>query len=407
MEAIKRQATRLREQVAKQHHAVFRQFTSKYSQDPALVDEEELQCHQNLQKLYNSTKSAKQLQRNITRGIQNFISISTKQMEIVKRLAEDCCKYGNENQVPDFALAKASLDFGNSHNLMEKEKEILLTVLADQVFEPLRDMIMSAPLEDARLLTYRYERIRQDVESQIAEVVKRQMKSKESGVNTESVNKLKNAELKLADLQMTLNALGREATSAMLAVEAQQQKITYEKLLFMVEAERNYHQSAATILDKLHDDMVLAKEQSELLIKSGEIATNSQLKSIAESPESIKSIENSNNNNNINNNYNNNNTTTTTTTTTSTNNNTNNNNNNDNGQSNSFSIAEVMHPFDAQAEGELTLSVGDDVTIRQVSTNGWSEGECNGKSGWFPSAYVAVREKTPVGKSKITESDSG
>jgi hypothetical protein len=26
---------------------------------------------------------------------------------------------------------------------------------------------MSAPLEDARLLTYRYERIRQDVESQV------------------------------------------------------------------------------------------------------------------------------------------------------------------------------------------------------------------------------------------------
>lgn len=36
-----------------------------------------------------------------------------------------------------------------------------------KVFEPLREMIMSAPLEDARLLTYRYERIRQDVESQV------------------------------------------------------------------------------------------------------------------------------------------------------------------------------------------------------------------------------------------------
>jgi hypothetical protein len=28
-------------------------------------------------------------------------------------------------------------------------------------------MIMSAPLEDARLLTYRYQRIRQDMESQV------------------------------------------------------------------------------------------------------------------------------------------------------------------------------------------------------------------------------------------------
>lgn len=39
--------------------------------------------------------------------------------------------------------------------------------IISQVFEPLRAMIMSAPLEDARLLTYRYERIRQDLESQV------------------------------------------------------------------------------------------------------------------------------------------------------------------------------------------------------------------------------------------------
>lgn len=39
--------------------------------------------------------------------------------------------------------------------------------ISSQVFEPLRAMIMSAPLEDARLLTYRYERIRQDLESQV------------------------------------------------------------------------------------------------------------------------------------------------------------------------------------------------------------------------------------------------
>ena len=36
-----------------------------------------------------------------------------------------------------------------------------------QVFEPLKEMIISAPLEDARLLTYRYRRIRQDMESQV------------------------------------------------------------------------------------------------------------------------------------------------------------------------------------------------------------------------------------------------
>lgn len=36
-----------------------------------------------------------------------------------------------------------------------------------QVYEPIRTMIMGAPLEDARFLTYRYERIRQDAEAQV------------------------------------------------------------------------------------------------------------------------------------------------------------------------------------------------------------------------------------------------
>lgn len=38
-----------------------------------------------------------------------------------------------------------------------------------------------------------------------------------------------------------------------------------------------------------------------------------------------------------------------------------------------------------------------------MAPNGWSEGECNGKAGWFPSAYVEKIEKIPVGK--ISEDD--
>ena len=131
----------------------------------------------------------------------------------MKKLAEDCCKYGNDNQHFGFALARASEEFGKSHKQIEKEREDLLKSLGEQVmknfhllieflglwmlfnpwssldhlswyifdvnfsllalltilqvFEPLREMIMSAPLEDARLLTYRYQRIRQDMESQV------------------------------------------------------------------------------------------------------------------------------------------------------------------------------------------------------------------------------------------------
>ncbi|EEC74924.1 hypothetical protein OsI_10872 [Oryza sativa Indica Group] len=61
-------------------------------------------------------------------------------------------------------------------------------------------------------------------------------------------------------------------------------------------------------------------------------------------------------------------------------------------------VGEVIHPFDAQADGELSISVGDYVVVRQVAPNGWSEGECKGKAGWFPSAYVEQRDKAPASK---------
>lgn len=35
-------------------------------------------------------------------------------------------------------------------------------------------------------------------------------------------------------------------------------------------------------------------------------------------------------------------------------------------------------------------------TRSQVSPSGWSEGECKGKAGWFPSAYVEKRQRIPV-----------
>ena len=52
---------------------------------------------------------------------------------VVKRLAEDCCKYGVDNEHFGFALAKSSVEFGNSHKQIEKEREDLLKVLGEQV----------------------------------------------------------------------------------------------------------------------------------------------------------------------------------------------------------------------------------------------------------------------------------
>ncbi|KAL2930722.1 SH3 domain-containing protein 3 [Bienertia sinuspersici] len=34
--------------------------------------------------------------------------------------------------------------------------------------------------------------------------------------------------------------------------------------------------------------------------------------------------------------------------------------------------------------------------IIRVSPSGWSEGECKGKAGWFPTAYVVNRQRIPA-----------
>uniref|UniRef100_A0A804LHP3 SH3 domain-containing protein n=1 Tax=Zea mays TaxID=4577 RepID=A0A804LHP3_MAIZE len=362
MEALKKQASKLREHVAKQQQAVLKQFSTRYSQDPSLVDEAELECHQNLQRLYSTTRAAKHFQRNIVRGVEGFIAVSTKQMEIVKKLAGDCCKYGDDNQHFGFALARASEEFGKSHKQIEKEREDLLKILGEQIFEPLREMIMSAPLEDARLLTYRYQRIRQDMESQIADVMRKQLKSKESSGNTDNSVKLQHAESKLSDLRTTLAALGREATAAMEAVEAQQQQ---------VDAERTYHQNAADILNKLHDEMLYAKHHNESANHYDEQSSEPESdagpaqvhsRSTSEDPVLTKPSESTGNSQEV-----------------------------------QF-LGEVIHPFDAQADGELSLAVGEYVVVRQVAANGWSEGECKGKAGWFPSAYVEQRDRAPASK---------
>lgn len=208
--------------------------------------------------------------------------------------------------------------------------------------------IASAPLEDARHLTHRYDRVRQEFEAQAADVLRRKSKYKDSSV--ENLIKLKNAEARLTELKSSMLALGKEATEAMLSVEDQQQQITFQKLLTLVYAERSYHQNIITILEKLHSKMIPEEQLNEQSLQSAIPSSDAE----AVTDRSVRE---------------------------------------DNG---TYFIAKVVHPFDAQAEGELSLVVDDYVVVRQVASNGWSEGECNGKAGWFPSAYVQKREEVPV-----------
>jgi endophilin-A len=62
-------------------------------------------------------------------------------------------------------------------------------------------------------------------------------------------------------------------------------------------------------------------------------------------------------------------------------------------------LVQVMHDFEAEDQGELSLTVGDYVVVRQVChIIDWSEGECKGKAGWFPSLYVERRQRIPARK---------
>ncbi|KAK9277749.1 hypothetical protein L1049_007296 [Liquidambar formosana] len=341
MESIRKQASKFREQVAKQQQAILKQL-GHFCDEAVMVDEAQLQCLQQLKNIYVSTRAAKHFQKDIVRGVEGIIRTSSEEMEIGRKLAEDCSRYGNENEGTGSHLARAALHFGTSWSSIEKERETLLGVLSDQVSNPLRVLIKGAPLEDAHLLTHRYDRLHQEMEAQAAEVLRRQSKSKDPASSAESSIKLQGAEAKLAELKSTMMALGREATTAMSSVEAQQQRKTFQQLLTMVDAEKSYHQSVLSVLQKLHAKMILDDDG----------ATNG---SDGNGP--VNQI--------------------------------------------TYFIARVIHPFDAQADGELSLSVDDYIVVRQVGPNGWSEGECKGKAGWFPSAYIERQDKAPV--SKITE----
>lgn len=172
--------------------------------------------------------------------------------------------------------------------------------------------------------------------------------------------RLQNAETRLKELKSALAALGREATAAMLSVEEQQQQTTLQSLRTMVDAERAYHQHVLIILEKLYAEIIEERQPKE--------------------PPSFPLPRDGHNqpaDENVNSNgidY------------------------KPNSQTGTYFFAKVVHPFDAQAEGELSLSVDDFVVVRQVGPNGWSEGECKGNAGWFPSAYVQKQELIPAGK---------
>lgn len=368
MEAIRKQATKLREQVAKQQQAVFKQFSGGLGgSDNLSSDDNELQQHQKLEKLYISTRAAKHYQRDIIRGVEGYIVTGSKQVEIGTKLSEGSRKYGAENTCTSGStLSKAALSYSRARAQIENEHGNLLQALGTQVAEPLKAMVMGSSLEDARHLAQQYDRMRQEAEAQAIEVFRRQSKVRESNANPDNIMKLESAEMKLRELKSNMATLGKEASAAMAAVEGQQQRLTIQRLIAMVEAERAYHQLVLKILDQLEEEMLSERQSFEAspIPAADRNMPPPPLYNGSDdlfAPQSyLGSIDGT-----------------------------------------GYFLGEVVHPYQADSDVELTLSVGDYVVVRKVSNNGWAEGECKGKAGWFPFGFVERRER--VLASKVAE----
>ncbi|KAF8377883.1 hypothetical protein HHK36_031271 [Tetracentron sinense] len=380
MDAIRKQATKLREQVAKQQQTVLKQFGGGGygSSDNVVIDEEKFQQHHKLEKLYISTRASKHFQRDIVRGVEGYIVTGLKQVEIGTKLSDDSRKYGVENTCTSGnTLSKAALSYGRARSQMEKEHGTLLKALGTQVAEPLRAMVMGAPLEDARHLAQRYDRMRQEAEAQVIEVSRRQVKVRESTGNGDNALKLEAAEAKLQELKSNMAILGKEAATAMTAVEAQQQKLTLQRLIamiskfiilsvffaFKVESERTYHQRTLQILDQLEDEMISERQRIEA---SPSPAVDNSMPP-PPSYEDINGVFTSQTYDGFT-------------------------------DSMGYFLGEAMHSYQADSDVELNLSIGDYVVVRKVSNNGWAEGECKGKAGWFPFGYIERRERVLASK---------
>lgn len=343
MDALRRQASKIRDQVAKQQQAVIKQFggTGYESSDVMVIDEVELERHQQLEKLYRSTRAAKDFQKDIVRATESLTIINNKHIEIGTKLSEECYKYGGENIASDGNLAKAASLYGGALAHIEKEHEDYNKIITSQITEPLRAMVTGAPLEDARHLAQRYSRLRQEAEVHAAEVNRRRARVREAP-GLENATKLQSSESKMHDLKASMAVLGKEAAAALAAVESQQQRLTYQRIVAMVEAEKGLHLRLAAILDDVEAEMVSEKQRKESAIPSAPTPKRSEKAS--------------------------------------------------------YFLAETIHAFNAASEKELSLAVGDYVVVRQVSPSGWSEGECKGRAGWFPSAYVEKRQRIPSNK---------
>ncbi|CAN0911986.1 SH3 domain-containing protein 3 [Linum grandiflorum] len=118
--------------------------------------------------------------------------------------------------------------------------------------------------------------MRQEAEGQAAELSKRQARVRESPV-PENVAKWQAAEAKMQELKANMAVLGKEASAALAAVEAQQQRLTFQRLVSLVEGEKNYHLRIGAILSEVETEATHsfhAETDKELSLAIGDFRRN-------------------------------------------------------------------------------------------------------------------------------------
>ncbi|XP_024024773.1 SH3 domain-containing protein 2 [Morus notabilis] len=210
---------------------------------------------------------------------------------------------------------------------------------------------VGAPLEDARHLAQRYDRMRREAEAQAIDVSRRQAKLRESTGSAEFIIKLEAAEGKLQELKSNVATLGKEAAAAMASVEGQQQRLTLQRLLAMV---------IQSSFSPFFLFLLMLSERRRIEAPSTPATENSM-----PPPPSYEEVSGvfaseiyDGSTDNV-----------------------------------DYFLGEVVNSFKAVTDVELSLSIGDYVVVRKVSSSGWAEGECKGKAGWFPFNYVERRER--------------
>ncbi|CAN1232078.1 SH3 domain-containing protein 3 [Linum grandiflorum] len=85
MDALRKQASKLREKVSKKQQAVRKQLSgSRYESYDSVVEEVELQRHQQLEKLYRTTRAGREFQKDIVGAAEALTAIGYKHIEAAR-----------------------------------------------------------------------------------------------------------------------------------------------------------------------------------------------------------------------------------------------------------------------------------------------------------------------------------